>query len=320
MRFQLLFIILIVGVIKQTTAQLKIGDQPTITEKSVALDVAGSNGQQGLWLPRVADTSVSGIRAFNPPNGLILYHTPSGKIILRSNNAWVTTPDNFIESITVGATTMTGPAITYNTGTAGTDFGISVSGNTATWNLPDASTSARGAVTNGTQTFGGAKTFENGLTVNNGTTLNGGTTANGGLTVSGATGNNSNLTLGITSATTPAAPNGRSLSVDASGGVIVTRNPIIKTYSSILKEAPLTLNSGSSQILSFELPAANLPLLSTVYLSPSEPGINDGTSINWIRVKNATTIEVAFTAYSANEIFKNQSGAEITWNITVVEH
>lgn len=45
------------------------------------------------------------------------------------------------------------------TGTSGTDFAIAHTSGTVTFNLPDASASNRGAVTTGTQTFGGTKTF-----------------------------------------------------------------------------------------------------------------------------------------------------------------
>lgn len=54
---------------------------------------------------------------------------------------------------------MTGTAQTINSGTTGTDLNISSVGNVTTVNIPDASTTARGLVTTGTQTFGGAKTF-----------------------------------------------------------------------------------------------------------------------------------------------------------------
>jgi len=54
---------------------------------------------------------------------------------------------------------LTGSTQTFATGTSGSDFGISSSGATHTFNIPDASASARGLVTTGTQTFAGAKTF-----------------------------------------------------------------------------------------------------------------------------------------------------------------
>ena len=253
-----------------TSAQLKIGDQPTVQQKSVALDVKGSNGQQGLWLPRVTDTSISGIRSLNPPDGLIIYHTPSAKLFLRSNNAWVTYLQNGMGSVTAGGTTMNGPALTYNTGTTGTDFNISSTGNTATWNLPDASTTARGAVTTAAQTFGGAKTFNNSVTVNNGSTLNNGTTSNNGLTVSGATTSTSNLTLGITSATTPAASTNKYLSVDAVGAVTLnTLNTITVTAGGTLLAGPATTYTTGTAGTDFNITGAastatwNLPSAST---------------------------------------------------------
>lgn len=59
---------------------------------------------------------------------------------------------------------LTGSTQTFATGTTGTDFGISSSGTTHTFNIPSASTSNRGLVTTSTQTFGGAKTIDSGST------------------------------------------------------------------------------------------------------------------------------------------------------------
>jgi hypothetical protein len=80
-------------------------------------------------------------------------------------------------------------------GTAGTDFNIVSSRDTHTFNLPDASTSNRGAVTTGTQTLGGAKTFDKTVQVTERTQTPAGTTATIDLTE----GNHQTLTLASSS-------------------------------------------------------------------------------------------------------------------------
>lgn len=73
-----------------------------------------------------------------------------------------------ITTFTTGLTALNGLTAqvqNFATGTSGTDFAISSAGSTHTFNLPDASASARGVVTTGSQVFGGVKTFANGLSL-----------------------------------------------------------------------------------------------------------------------------------------------------------
>ncbi len=54
---------------------------------------------------------------------------------------------------------LTATTQTFATGNSGTDFNIASSGSTHTFNIPDASATARGAITIGTQTLAGNKTL-----------------------------------------------------------------------------------------------------------------------------------------------------------------
>lgn len=327
-KYHLILLVLLQACLQQANAQIKIGDQPTNREKSVALDVRGTDGKQGLWLPRVTDTSITGVRAYNPPDGLLLFHSPSGKLMLRTGNQWITYLSEAITRISAGGQNLNGSTVTLTTGSAagaGNDINISanVTTNTVTLNIPDASTTVRGVVNTTTQTFGGAKTFNNGITVNNGSTLNNGTTANGGLTVSGATGSTSNLNLGLTSATTAAANTDKYLSVNASGAVtlnatnVITSSTIrIKTYNQNLDDLPDNLNNTDVKRFTITIPGANFSTSSTVIVNPSTQ-MKLGTRIDYARVKDATTIEINISTNGQAQPLTN--GTSGNFNITVIE-
>ena len=95
------------------------------------------------------------------------YVTHSGRTItLHTENSHLC---QIITTFTTGLTALNGLTAqvqNFATGTSGTDFGISSASTTHTFNLPDASASARGVVTTGTQTIAGAKTTTSNIDVN----------------------------------------------------------------------------------------------------------------------------------------------------------
>ena len=137
--------------------------------------------------------------------------------------------------------TLTVASQSFATGTSGTDFAISSATSTHTFNLPDASATARGLVTTGTQTLAGAKTLSSALSVTASTdAIN---TSTGALIVTGGVGIGGSLYTAT----------GSSSSV--SGVILANGNVSATTYNKVAITAPatlatLTLSNNSSLITS----------------------------------------------------------------------
>lgn len=95
--------------------------------------------------------------------------TPSSTTYLRGDGSWSSISGSGITTLN----TLTATTQTFATGTTGTDFNISSATSTHTFNIPDASATARGLITTGAQTIAGAKTFSSTPTVSTFTTAGG---------------------------------------------------------------------------------------------------------------------------------------------------
>ena len=64
--------------------QLKLGKNPYTVQKSAVLELNSDN--QGLLLVRISDTSL--INSLSPPDGMVIYFTPTSQLYVRSGGYW----------------------------------------------------------------------------------------------------------------------------------------------------------------------------------------------------------------------------------------
>ena len=168
------FLLLASSTQAQNIAVNETGAQP---DTSAMLDISSVN--KGLLVPRMNTTQMNGIPL--PARGLLVYNIDVNAFFV---NTGTSAAPNWVQLALSGAglsslNGQTGTSQTFAVGTAGTNFAVSSSGNVHTFNLPDASATARGVLTTGTQTIAGAKTLT-GATV-----VSGAFTASNTVTLSG---------------------------------------------------------------------------------------------------------------------------------------
>lgn len=134
-----------------------VGINNTSPAATALLDLTSTT--QGFLPPRLTTGQRDAI--VSPATGLTVFNTTTGLPNYYSGSAWVALSSGGITSL--GG--LTGATQLFATSTSGTDFTISSAVATHTFNLPDASATARGLVTTGTQTLAGAKTLSGAVTL-----------------------------------------------------------------------------------------------------------------------------------------------------------
>lgn len=250
-------------------AQLKVGNRPASHHKAAVLEL--ESGSQGLLLTRVADTSI--MAGLNPPDGMIIYFTdgkimePYGKnagIYERRGYKWKRS------GIVIDTAVDQSPSA----------IKFTYSNDTIVLHLPNASSSIRGVMSTGKQTFDGKKTFKRSITLES---LHPGSVLFVGKDKDGITDtisennlklfwNDANERLGIGTNTPSASLEVKgNFKLGEKGSIL---NSIIRDSMSTI--APISLNTGESYLYSF--PVVNVKAGANVMVSPQN-ALPDGCII-----------------------------------------
>ena len=151
------------------------------TALSISGDVSGTLGAVSVDKLKGASLSYTGLS----DKDLLQYN--------KEDQVWLNVSPSILG--TIGLTVGTGDATQTNIGVSGSPASL---GGSIALIIPDASTTARGVVTTGTQTLGGDKTFTGNTKVSDGNTFTvgtGATTLGGSLSITGTTSLGDNTTL-----------------------------------------------------------------------------------------------------------------------------
>ena len=141
-----------------------ISGSPVTTTGTLTATLASQTGNQ-VWASPDGSSGAPTFRSLlnaDLPNSAVSPNSYTYASITVNSKGIVTAASNGATPLTTLNTLTTGTQ-TFAVGTSGTDFAISSTGSTHTFNLPSASATNRGAVTTGTQTLAGIKTFQDEL-------------------------------------------------------------------------------------------------------------------------------------------------------------